>query len=102
FRDDLLTKLSRAQARKVMVSLRSLLNDACRRGNLAQNVAVGVSIKFDSRSKTKLKIGVDIPTPEEIRRIVHAAAGRNSSLPHSRNFLWIAKLGVTRVALGRR
>jgi len=76
FRDDLVTKLSRAQARKVLVSLKSLLRDACRRGNLAQNVAVGVSIKSDSRSKTKLKVGVDIPRPDEIRRIVHAATGR--------------------------
>jgi integrase len=36
FRDELLTKLSRVQARKVLVSLKSLLRDACRRGNVAQ------------------------------------------------------------------
>ena len=33
FRDDLLTSLSRAQAKKVLTSLKSLLKDAQRRGN---------------------------------------------------------------------
>jgi integrase len=36
FRDDLLAKLSRVQARKVLVSLKSLLRDAMRRGNVAR------------------------------------------------------------------
>lgn len=76
FRDDLLASLSRAQAKKVLTSLKSLLKDAQRRGNVAQNVALGVSIKRDNRSKAKLRIGVDIPTPDEIKRIVHAATGR--------------------------
>jgi integrase len=76
FRDDLLASLSRAQAKKVLVSLKSLLRDAKRRGNVAQNVAVDVSIKRDNRSKTRLKVGVDIPTTDEIKRLVHAAAGR--------------------------
>jgi integrase len=93
FRDDLLTKLSRAQARKVLVSLKSLLRDACRRGNLGQNVALGVSIKSDSRSKTKLKVGVDIPTPDEIRRIVHTATGR------IRPFLIVDILRLTKLGI---
>jgi integrase len=76
FRDDLLATLSRPQAKKVLTSLKSLLKDAQRRGNVAQNVATGVSIKRDKRAKRKLKVGVDIPTPEEIKCIVHAATGR--------------------------
>lgn len=62
FRDDLLANLSRAQAKKVLTSLKSLLKDAQRRGNIAQNVALGVSISRDKRGN-KLKVGVDIPTP---------------------------------------
>ena len=76
FRDDLLKDLSRAQAKKILTSLKSLLRDARRRGNVAQNVALDVSIKRDKRAKPKLKAGVDIPTPDEIKRIVHAATGR--------------------------
>jgi integrase len=76
FRDDLLAKLSRAQARKVLVSLKSLLGDARRRGTVAQNAAEGVSVKAGTRGKKKLRAGVDIPTPDEIRAILHAAAGR--------------------------
>jgi integrase len=80
FRDDLLASLSRAQAKKVLTSLKMLLKDAQRRGNVAQNVALSVSIKRDSRGKRKLQIGVDIPTPEEIKRIVQAAKSRSRSL----------------------
>ncbi|MGE5163266.1 MAG: tyrosine-type recombinase/integrase [Sphingobacteriales bacterium] len=76
FRDELLENLSRAQAKKVLVSLKSLLRDARRRGNVAQNVALDVSISTDKRAKMKLKVGVDIPTPDEIKRILHAATGR--------------------------
>jgi integrase len=76
FRDDLLANMSRAMAKKVLTSLKSLLKDAKRRGNVAQNVALDVSINPDKRGKAKLKAGVDIPTPEEIKRIVHAATGK--------------------------
>src|SRR5262249_20862157 len=75
FRDELLASLSRALAKKVLTSLKSLLKDAQRRGNAAQNVALSVSIKRDNRDKSRLKAGVDIPTPEEIKRIIHAATG---------------------------
>jgi integrase len=75
FRDDLLKNMSRAMARKVLTSLKSLLRDAQRRGNVAQNAARDISIGKDKRGKRKLKIGVDIPTPGEIKQIVHVAAG---------------------------
>jgi integrase len=72
FRDDLLVDLSRPMAKKILSSLKSLLKDAKRRGNVAQNVASDVSITMDSRHKRKLKVGEDIPTPEEIKRLVGA------------------------------
>jgi integrase len=75
FRDDLLANLSRAMARKVLASLKSLLRDAQRRGNVAQNAALSVKpIKADKRGGG-LKVGVDIPTTNEIKAII-AAAGR--------------------------
>jgi integrase len=80
FRDDLLANMSRAMAKKVLTSLKALLKDAKRRGNVAQNVALDVSISTDKRAKSKLKAGVDIPTPDEIRRIVHAATGKHRPL----------------------
>src|SRR5258708_212678 len=76
FRDELLRDLSRVMAKKVMVSLKSILKDAKRRGNVAQNVATDVSIAPDKRGRRKLEIGTDIPTPDEISRILAAAAGR--------------------------
>jgi integrase len=76
FRDDLLASLSRLTARKALASLKSLLRDACRRGNVAQNVALAVKIAASGRDKARLKAGVDIPTPKEIKRIIHAASGR--------------------------
>jgi integrase len=75
FRDDLLADLSRVQAKKVLSSLKALLKDAKRRGNVAQNAALDVSIRIDKRDKGKLRVGVDIPTPDEIRKIIHAADG---------------------------
>jgi integrase len=74
FRDELLTSMSRPMARKVMSSLKSLLKDAQRRGNVAQNVALAVKqIDADKRGKGRLKVGVHIPTADEIRAIIAAA-----------------------------
>ena len=47
-----------------------------RRGDVAQNVALGVSIGMDRRTKRKLKAGIDIPTPDEVKRLIDAAAGK--------------------------
>jgi integrase len=49
------------------------LREAQRRGDIAQNVAAGVSIGIDKRAKRKLKAGVDIPTPDEVKRLIDAA-----------------------------
>ena len=76
FRDALLRKdengkpvMSRALARKVLVSLKSLLK-ANNCGHVADDVAIGV----DARSKRQLEIGRDIPTTAEIKRLIEAAA----------------------------
>jgi integrase len=76
FRDELLVTGSRLLARKVLTSLKSLLKDAQRRGNVAQNVALGVSIGVDQRGRRKLQIGVDIPTRDEVRLILGAVKPR--------------------------
>jgi integrase len=71
FRDDLLASMSRAMARKVLSSLKSLLRDAQRRGNVAQNVALGVKrIDADKRGQRRVKVGVDIPSMEEIKALI--------------------------------
>src|SRR5262245_41703235 len=80
FRDDLLANLSRVHAKKVLTSLKALLKDAKRRGNVAQNVAQDVSIKDANRGRSKLKVGVDIPTPDEIKCMIQAASGRQRPL----------------------
>jgi integrase len=76
FRDELVAIMSRATTKKVLVSLRSLLRDARRRGNVVQNVATDVKIAAGKRSKRKLKVGEDIPATDEVRRIIHAATGK--------------------------
>jgi integrase len=75
---------TRTMVRKVRVSLSSLLSDAQERGLVSRNVvrdlrrtrARGVERKAERRQKGKLKVGVDIPTREEIKAIVEAAKGR--------------------------
>jgi integrase len=69
FRDDLLAKLSRPMARKVLTSFKSLLK-AAKRAHLTADVSIG----RDKRGERKLEVGLDIPTPEEIKRLLQAAA----------------------------
>jgi len=63
--------LSRAMARKVLVSLKSLLKSA-KCGHLAD----GVRIALDERGKRKLEIGRDVPDNAEIKRLFVASAGQ--------------------------
>jgi integrase len=65
--------------RRVIISLGSLLADAQERGLVAQNVVR--SLRSTKRGTTKrrggkLKVGVDIPAPEEIRAITAHLTGR--------------------------
>src|SRR4029077_3218125 len=68
FRDELLAKLSRPLARKVLVSLKSLL-----RVSRYSHVAAGVSIPKGRNEKLRLEAGRDIPTTAEVARILAAA-----------------------------
>jgi integrase len=76
FKDEMLTKASRPMARKVLVSLKSILSDAMRRGLVAQNVALSVKVETKKREKRKLVVGRDIPSKAEINSIFTAAHGR--------------------------
>jgi integrase len=67
---------------KVLVSLSSILTDAQDRGLVAQNVARNRRSRknglADARAKRRLEIGVDIPTPAEVRAIIaHLGGGRS-------------------------
>lgn len=68
----------------VVGSLGALLADAQERGLVVRNVVRdmrgrrkrGSERKLERRHKGKLKVGRDIPAPQEIKAIVHAARGR--------------------------
>jgi integrase len=74
FRDELVRDLSRIRAKKVLGCLKAIIRDAKRRGNVAQNVASDVMIATNKRAKRRLEVGIDIPTPAEISKILAAAA----------------------------
>jgi integrase len=83
FQDKLALDRSPAMVRKILVSLSAILADAQERGLVGQNVVHalrarrqrGKEARADRRQKGKLQVGVDIPTPDEIRAIVNALAG---------------------------
>jgi integrase len=70
--------------KRVTTSLGSVIADAVERGHVGTNVVRnlrasrkrGKERKAERRAKGRLKIGVDIPTPNEIEAILGAAAGR--------------------------
>lgn len=78
------TGRSPAMIRKLMVSLGSLLSDAVERGLAGRNAVreksrarqKGKENRQERRQKGKLKVGVDIPTREEIKAIINALEGR--------------------------
>jgi integrase len=84
FEDQLRVKRSSAMVRKVLGSLSSILADAQERGLVAQNVVRGLRVRrlrgkerrADKRQMGKLRVGVDIPSPDDIRAIIAALDGR--------------------------
>jgi integrase len=74
---------SAAMIRKILTSLGSMLSDAQERGLVSRNVVrdlgsrrkKGVDRRADRRQKGHLKVGVHIPSREEIRAIVGALQG---------------------------
>jgi hypothetical protein len=77
FEDTLRKDRSPVMVRKAIGSLGAILADAQERGLVAQNVVRGLRVRRrgkDARAdkrKGKLKIGVDIPSPDEVRTIIH-------------------------------
>ena len=75
---------SPAMVRKIIGSLGSLLADAQEQGlsarnpvrDLRRNRRRGKERNAEKRQKGKLKIGVDIPTPDEIKAIITHVTGR--------------------------
>ena len=63
-------------ASKVMVSLKSILSEAQRRGFVAQNAALPTNVKKRDGDEAQVEAGKDFPTREEINLILKSAAGR--------------------------
>jgi integrase len=76
FRDDLVLRLSRSMAQKVLVSLKSIIAEAQRRELVARNVAADTKITDKKRDNRKLAVGRDIPSKAEVNAILGAATGR--------------------------
>jgi len=78
---------SDAMVRKVLVSLGSLLADANERGLCTRNAVRDMrgrrgpaDTRQSKRRKAKLRVGVDIPTPEEIRTLCGFLSGKQRPL----------------------
>lgn len=72
---------SHAMVKRVLVSLGSILGDAQERGLVSHNAVHELKRRkrtrsADKRHKRRLEVGVDIPTNDEVRRIVETASGR--------------------------
>jgi len=67
--------MSIAMRRKIMTNTKTMLNFAQGRGLVAQNVALGIRIKSDSReSSGPLRPGVDFPSMAELRLLIENAS----------------------------
>jgi integrase len=84
FEDRLRQDRSPAMVKKVLGSLGAIVGDAQERGLVARNVVRdlrsrrkrGTQRQAEIRQKRKLKVGVDIPSREEIKAIVEHLKGR--------------------------
>jgi integrase len=73
FADDMLASgRTRPLASKVLGSLKSIINEAQRRGLVAQNVAASVTVRQAKRHRKR----VEIPSKAEIKEQIDAATGR--------------------------
>ena len=80
FEDKLALDRSPVMVRKARISLGALLTDAQDRGLVKQNVVHArgrrrsKDARVAARQNGKLKVGIDIPSPDEIRAIIAAAS----------------------------
>lgn len=79
YRDQLVDRLSRPMAARVLRSLTAIVGEAQRRGYVAQNVCQGVQVRRQAREKPK----VVIPPKDALKALVKAAAasGEPMALP---------------------
>src|SRR5262245_58487725 len=76
FKDRLLAANSRVMAGKVLTSLRSILAHAQTKGRVGHNAAAAVRLGAKQRRENgRLEIGRDIPTKDDLRRILNAVQG---------------------------
>lgn len=76
---------SAVMVKYVLRSLGSLLSDAGERGNIIRNPVHELRRKRRKRSSpdgrgNNLKVGIDIPTPDEIKAILQTVTGKNRAL----------------------
>jgi integrase len=76
WRDELLQTVSRHRAALILSSLKSLLKNAQRRGLVVGNAASATRIDKKKREQNLLEIGRDIPTKEEVNRVLQTAPQR--------------------------
>jgi integrase len=84
FEDKLRVARSPVMVRMVIRALGTLLTDAQERGLVAQNVVRslrtqrrrGKEARIEGRRRGKLKVGVDLPSPDEIRTLIGHLDGR--------------------------
>ena len=81
-----------AMRRKILTSLKTMLSFAQARGLVAQNVALGVRVKSDTRESSRgpLRLGVDFPSMAELNSLIE------NSIPRRRPFI------VTAIFTGMR
>lgn len=84
YRDELVEKLSRPMASRVLRSLTAIVAEAQRRGHVAQNVAQGVRVSRAKRERGK----VAIPTKDDLRALLKAANA--SSEPMAQPLVMVA------------
>jgi integrase len=72
FKDQLLIAGSRVMAGKVLTSLKGILSEAMRLGEVAQNVAAAVRLGQKTRDKAWLEIGREVPSKNQLREILAA------------------------------
>jgi integrase len=63
-------------ARKVLASIKSIIGEAQRRGLVAQNAAQPVRVGVNKREQSKLTVGRDVPSKEEVQTILAHAEER--------------------------
>lgn len=70
FKDDLLKTRSRALSRAILASLKGIIKEARRRGQIGHNPAEAVAVRESKRDRKK----PEIPTKDEIRSILAATS----------------------------